>query len=148
MAAVSEHEIQPGLVVFLDPQILRSLGDSLTNATIINGVDRAVQGAHYFLVYEVSDTTASVVALYSEKAQGREQFDEALKSGHADKWIGLSTYFFRWVQYWIPLRSIALASVDDESPSTNRRRYAVSSPSALDRIRGFAETNRNSPRPL
>jgi hypothetical protein len=28
MAAVSEHEIQPGLVVFLDPQILRSLGDS------------------------------------------------------------------------------------------------------------------------
>ena len=147
MAPVAPREVEPGMVVYIDPGILRTLGGCVTNASL-DGEDRSVKGPHYFFIFDADNTTASAVVLFGEGRKGRDELDETLKSGHAAKWKGAPSFVHRWAQYWIPLESITLASVGDDSPVENRRRYSVTSPEFLTRIRAFARKNTNPKRPL
>jgi hypothetical protein len=142
MSCFSQAEVQPGVVVHIDTEILRTLGGSFTNAEKKNGVDRAVYGPHYFLVLSVSEDTALAVPLFSNLAPGSERLDESMKSGLADKWIGETSFFSRFQHWKIPVSAIEAASGNEEAVPANRRRYAAQNPSVLAVIGSWQAKNR------
>lgn len=144
IAAVTQEEVKPGLVVHVDTAILRGRGGSVANA----GQDRAVQGPHYFLVLQADGVTCVAAPLFSKSAPGSDLLDETKKAGLPDKWVGQDTYTSRWQHWRIPLANIEAASSDEESRPTNRRTYAADDPAELERILSWQEKNRNGYRPV
>jgi hypothetical protein len=142
VAAVTEAEVVPGLVVHLDTDELRRIGGASTNAEVSRGQDRAVVGPHYFLVVAVAGGLALAVPLFSRFAPGSELLEESLKSGLPAKWLGEDSYFSRWQHWRIPVTSVAAASDTEESSSQDRRRYAVRTPASLAAIASWQARNR------
>ncbi len=108
----------------------------------------AVEGPHYFLVLKVDEDRCTAVPLHSESSGPRRQLQESLKTGLADKWIGQESWYSPWQHWRIPLVSIAAASGDEESDSTNRRQYAADNPECLDAILRWETKNRYPYRPV
>lgn len=150
MGAVLHSEAVPGLVVHLDTGVLRAIGGSTTNAETGGGGDRAVVGPHYFLLLEIDGATGNCIAvpLFSKWAPGSERLDETRKSGLADKWLGVDSFFSRWQHWTIPLAAITPSSHLEESDSANRRRYSANDTKELERITAWKDLNRAAFRAL
>ena len=142
MAAVTEAEVVPGLVVHLDTDELRHLGGSSTNAEASNEQDRAVVGPHYFLIVEAAAGQCVAVPLFSRYAPGSELLQERLKARLPDKWRGEDSYFSRWQHWRTPISCVAAASGTEESSTQERRAYAADNPDVLATIAGWQNRNR------
>ena len=142
--SISQEEIAPGLVVYLDTDMLRARGDCLTNAVASEHGDRAVIGVHEFLVVgvDVSSGVCTAVPLFTKSAVGNQPLLESKKSGVADQWIGVSSYFSHWQHWRIPFAALVAASAPEMSTSTSRRWYAAEDRTALDDIRNWEKRNR------
>lgn len=137
-----------GWLCILDTEVLREGGGCTTNAAVVDGSDRAVQGPHYFLVLRVDGDWCTAAPLFSDSAPGSDQLKECLKSGLPEKWTGQPTYTSRWQQWKIPLESIQAASGDEESAVSNRRLYAAENPAVLKHILSWEKKNRCDYRPV
>ncbi|GFE94612.1 hypothetical protein [Acetobacter persici] len=122
MTAVRDDEIIRGIVIHLDPKILKNIGGC--EATIKPG--HQVLDVHYFLVVDVKREENYCIAmpLFSEGGKDRQILNNYLKSGMSENWINQYSYLFRWQTWKIPLSSIEEASISDESDTENRRYYA------------------------
>ncbi|MDR3592138.1 MAG: hypothetical protein P4N41_20970 [Negativicutes bacterium] len=131
MSAVSSAEVAIGLVVHLNPEILKVLGGSLVKCA----PGSEVKDNHYFLIVDVNSEKNECTAfpLYSQKKDIRDRvcLEEPFKSGKADHWIGIPSFYFKW-QFWrIPLDNIPQASLEDDSEPQERRFYAANHPDKL-----------------
>ena len=144
VSAVQIEEITAGLVVHLDPAILRSIPGCATNASIEGDVDRSVRGNHYFLILDVDevDGAALAVPLFSNISAGRIGLNETLKRGPARAWIGRPSSFSPWQHWWIPLNHIVLASSVDDTSVGARRTYAKGNLEALQSVIDWKDKNR------
>ncbi|MCY3702814.1 MAG: hypothetical protein OXG16_09055 [Rhodospirillales bacterium] len=142
MVSIEATELRPGLVVHLDPKVLRERGGCKTNAAINDGNDRAVHGLHYFLVLRVNEDYCTAAPLFSQHTNGSDRLAEDLKTGLADKWIDTPSYTSRWQHWKIPLESVAAASGAEESNPEYRRSYAANDSAVLDEILHWETENR------
>ena len=149
MSAIQGQEIRPGLVVHLDPALLRAQGGSETNAQRDETGDRAVTEPHDFLVLEVDRAagTCLAVPLYSRSAPGSQPLRESEKGGPTEHWVGVETFFSRWQHWRIPLSAIPAASASDDSEPADRRTYAATHPAPLGDIASWHHRNRCAFRP-
>lgn len=149
MSAIEVQDVRPGLVLRLDPSVLRAEGGSETNAQRDETGDRAVAEPHYFLVLEVDDAAGKCLAvpLYTKSAPGSQPLRESEKGGPADGWMGEETFFSRWQHWRIPLSAIPAASAGDDSEPANRRTYAATRPATLQDIASWYHRNRCAFRP-
>jgi len=143
---VSLDEINPGLVVQLDSAMLRTFGGCETNAVLNAEGDRAVIGLHDFLVVGVDAATGqcTAVPLFDKSAVGSEPLVESRKSGHANGWIGTSTFFSHWQHWRIPSSAIVSGSGGDPASVADRRRYSPDDRSVLDDVRVWESHNRSA----
>ncbi len=143
---ITQDEITAGLVVRVDTTVLRARGDCQTNAVLGPTGDRAVVGAHDFLVVGVDALTGvcTAVPLFSKTAVGNTPLVDGRKSGRAENWIGTNSYFSHWQHWRIPIASLMAAWEPDETSPDNRRRYATGDTSALDDIRVWESRNRSA----
>ena len=137
-------EIVPSLVVHLDTTVLRQLGGCQSNAERTGAVDRAVVGPHYFLIVSVDrqSSVATAVPLFSKRAPGSDELAEQHKTGLADKWVGVPSYFSYWQHWRIPIAAMVASSDADEATPDTRRRYASATPEALEPIANWELKNR------
>jgi hypothetical protein len=142
MPPVAMSDVAPGLVVHLDTTILRAYGGSFTNADPNGGLDRAVQGPHYFLVLDVASGVALAVPLFSKATPGSERLDDTAKAGLPAKWIGETSYFSRYQHWKIPVAALVAASGDEESTAATRRTYGVGRANILPAIAAWQGKNR------
>jgi len=148
MTAVSVKEVSAGIVVHLNPEILKGLEGCLVKCS--NGTE--VKESHYFLVVSIDSENANCTAfpLYSRKQDIRDRIilEDSEKTGKAEHWIGMASYFFKW-QFWkIPLAHIFLASFEDDSELQTRRFYAAANPHKLrDMTAAFARSRDEWRRP-
>ena len=150
MPAIPKKDLVPGMVVHIETDEVRRLGGAFTTARIVNGVDRAVTGPHYFLLLRHDAETDLWMAapLFSNWSSGSVTLDEGLKSGLRDKWIGHPSNYSAWQMWRIPPASIEAASTADESSPTDRRLYADGQPQVLDAIARDREDQRDPYRPV
>ncbi len=142
--SLTVEEITPGLVVHVDTDLLRTLGGCQTNAVLGTDGDRAVVGAHDFLVVHL-DAAASVctaVPLFSKTAVGNQPLERRQKSGLGDAWLGTDSFFSHWQHWRIPTSALIAAAEGDAATPATRRRYAATDRSALDDIRNWEGRNR------
>ena len=143
---LTPDEITAGLVVGIDTTVLRTMGDSQTNAVRGPDSDRAVVGTHDFLIVGVDAQSGvcTAVPLFTKSAVGNTPLVDGRKSGRADNWIGTAKYFSHWQHWRIPMASLIAASVADETSADDRRRYAAGDSPTLDDIRVWESRNRSS----
>jgi hypothetical protein len=144
MTPLTDDEVVPGLVIQVDTATLRELGDARTNAELTATEDRAVQGAHSFLILSIDRDAGRLVAvpLFSDEAPGNQCLNEALKSGYPEQWLGVALFFSRWQHWDVPIDSVVRSSDLERSPLRNRRMYAASDPDALHEIGAWISRNR------
>ena len=145
MAKVTESEVRPGLVVYLDTDRLRELGGSETNAEVAASGDRAVEGPHQFLILEVdrSNDRCLAVPLFSNQAPGSLPLSRDKMGGSHPRWVSASTYYFsRWQHWYIPISAVAATSDGELSDPGDRSTYAEGSEQDLRAIANWREKNR------
>ncbi|MFT8732699.1 MAG: hypothetical protein ABF752_12605 [Acetobacter fabarum] len=140
MTAVRDDEVIKGIVIHLDPTILKNIGGC--EATTKTGHE--VSDAHYFLVIDVDRVNNYCIAmpLFSERGKDRQILNNSLKSGMSENWIDKHSYLFRWQTWKIPLSSIERASVSDESDTESRRYYAINNEEELINIANLLRSNK------
>lgn len=150
MSAVQPTEIQPGIVIHLDPAILRRNGGCETNAKRTSAKDHAVTGEHYFLILELCDENGKCIAapLFSEDGKDKVLLRENLKVGEPNQWAGGIYHVFKWQLWRIPLRLVPLASGGDTSEPTTRRYYAMSEPGRIAEMASWRIKAREPFRPV
>jgi len=89
---ISEDEIQPGLVLHLNPDELQRLGGTFTGPQ-----DKRVKSGHFFLCLKRTDDTGVWVPLFFNPGSGRQPVSSAGRSGHP-KWTEGT---FHWHEYQI-----------------------------------------------
>ncbi len=118
---IEATEVQPGLVLHLDPDVLEEEGGRYTCSR-----DRRVRGPHFFLVTGRDEQEVVVLPLYTEDGVGRVELGRRGRTGHF-KWVrGKSSYHPE--QIWaVPVDAVVLAADagGDLSTSTMRNRLAV-----------------------
>lgn len=141
---LSPSDIIPGLVLRLDTALLRSRGDSQTNAESGPAGDRAVTGATDFLVVGIDRTTnvCTAVPLFPKAAVGNQPLDDELKRGGDAAWRDTPTFFSRWQHWRIAVDSAIAAADADDASRTDRRQYAPGDGPTLDDIRVWESHNR------
>lgn len=142
---VNHEEVAVGLVVHLDTTVLRTLGGCQTNAERGANGDRAVVGLHDFLVVGVDPHSGlcTAVPLFPKTAVGNQPLVESKKAGRATHWIGAESFFSHWQHWRIPIASIVVAAISDDTTPATRRRYAPEDRTALDDIRNWEKRNRS-----
>lgn len=150
MAAVCEDEIVPSLVVQLDTNHLRQLGNSRTNAEKTPDEDRAVVGPHSFVVVATKpgDRSAILCPIFSEHAPGSSQLAEAKKSGFQNNWANVDLFFSKWQHWEIPFDDIVASSAIENTPQGNRRHYANGDNETLAWMLSWTAKNRAPWRPV
>jgi len=150
MPAVSEGELVPGLVVQLDTDRLRQLGNSRTNAEKTPDGDRAVIGPHSFVVVATNpaDRSAILCPIFSEWAPGSAQLAEAKKSGFMHNWSNVDLFFSKWQHWQIPYDDIVASSDIENTPHGDRRQYASGDNGTLSWMLSWTERNRAPWRPV
>lgn len=143
MPALQLSEIVPGVVVRLDTDVLRAQGGSRTNAQATPDADRAVTGAHDFLILQVDAVKAQVTAipLFPRSAPGSAPLDDALRTGPAE-WLAAPVFYSRWQHWQIPVGALETASTGDESSPGQRRHYATGKTDMLQDLANWASRNR------
>jgi hypothetical protein len=138
------EDIQPGLILHIDTDLLRSHGGSLTNAQVTPEEDRAVTGAHDFVVAQVDAKARRVTALplFPRSAPGSAPLDDKLRNGPAE-WMAHPVYYSRWQHWQIPFDALIAASSD----TGERRTYAWNSADTLQDLANWATRNRCEFRP-
>lgn len=146
MTAVQRDEIEAGLVVRLDTEVLRAAGGSRTNATRSDAEDRAVRGTHDFLVLAVDPSAATVLAvpLFPKTAPGSSPLDQRKRAGDVDGWLAAPAFYSHWQHWRIPIDAVIAASAADPGTPGTRRRFAVSDRDALQDAANWATRNRNA----
>jgi hypothetical protein len=140
----SPDALVPGLVLHVDTDELRALGGSTTNAQVTADEDRAVRGAHDFLVLVVDVKAGSCLALplFPRSAPGSAPLNPVLQHGAAP--------------WRIPLEAVRRAERpsgdtgnDDGADSTaaERRSYAIENADARQDLANWATRNRCAFRP-
>jgi hypothetical protein len=149
----SPAAIVPGLVLHLDTDELRVIGGSTTNAQVTADEDRAVRGAHDFLVVAVDAKAGSCLALplFPRSAPGSAPLNPALQSGAAP-WGVAPVFYSRWQHWRIPLDALRRAERPSDSggPDSNGsepRSYAVGNADELQALANWATRNRCAFRP-
>lgn len=149
----SPGAIVPGLVLHLDTERLREIGGSTTNAQITADEDRAVRGAHDFLVVVVDARAGSCLALplFPRSAPGSAPLNPALQSGVAP-WGVAPVFYSRWQHWRIPLDALRRAerrAVENgaDAMADESRSYASGSADVLQDLANWATRNRCAFRP-
>lgn len=142
--SLTHEDVTPGLVVQLDTALLRALGGCQTNAVLGPEGDRSVVGTQDFLIVGVDAAAGrcTAVPLFAKTAVGNQPLENGKKTGRADQWIGIDTFFSRWQHWRIPVPSVVAASANDPTSAADRRRYAAVDRSALDDIKNWEGRNR------
>lgn len=145
MPTLNPDDIQPGLVILLDTEVLRREGGSLTNAQATADEDRAVTGAHDFLIVQVDATARRAMALplFPRSAPGSAPLDDKLRGGPGE-WMAQPVYYSRWQHWRIPLEALTAAAGD--APG-ERRTYAWNSADTLQDLANWSTRNRCMFRP-
>jgi hypothetical protein len=140
MPPLQLQDIQPGLIVRVDTEVLRLRGDSRTNAQATATEDRAVTGVHDFLVLLVDAAKREVLALplFPRSAPGSAPLDDTLRTGPAE-WLAAPVYYSRWQHWQVPLDALIAASAPDEG---ERRTYATGKAEVLRDLANWASRNR------
>lgn len=143
MTALQESEVVPGLVVHVDTDVLRARGDSRTNAQATEREDRAVTGAHDFLVLLVdrAERAVTAVPLFPRSAPGSAPLDDDLRSGGTE-WQATPVFYSRWQHWQIPLDALVAASGGDAGSPGARRSYASGKSDVLQDLANWASRNR------
>jgi hypothetical protein len=153
----SPDALVPGLVLHVDTDELRALGGSTTNAQVTADEDRAVRGAHDFLVLVVDVKAGSCLALplFPRSAPGSAPLNPVLQHGAAP-WGVTPVFYSRWQHWRIPLEAVRRAERpsgdtgnDDGADSTaaERRSYAIENADARQDLANWATRNRCAFRP-
>jgi hypothetical protein len=139
MPPLRPEDITPGLVIHLDTEVLRREGGSLTNAQVTADEDRAVTGAHDFVIAMVDAKARRVTALplFPRSAPGSAPLDDRLRNGSAE-WMAHPVYYSRWQHWQIPVDALLAASTGEGAP----RFYASTSPDTLQDLANWATRNR------
>lgn len=127
MTAYQEAEVQPGSVIHLDPGEIIRQGD----VSVKTRLGTEVQGAHYFLILNVSEGMVVATPLFSRQGAQHIELTENKKLGRARHWLGISTYMYRWQHWRFPVSSISSASANDDSSQADRRSYSSHQLAAL-----------------
>ena len=123
MVAVSEDEVEPGLVVYLDPEALAACPGVRTN---VSDMSRAANRPGPFLVLKPDDEFEGFlcVPLFTDGENAAER--TALigrKTGPGKGWIGRPSYWDKF-QFWIiPTSCFLAASAMEMNPKLRRKRY-------------------------
>jgi hypothetical protein len=125
---VNEEEIQPGLVLFLNPAILLSHGAQTSCSE-----QHRVQREHLFVCLERSGERSLWVPLSSSEGNGsRLRVPRGAKAGH-ERWVSGDTFLFHGNQTWVcTIAALIEAAATDVSQRWNRNRVV---PEFLDTIR-------------
>jgi hypothetical protein len=145
---VALDDLVPGVVVHLDTDVLRAAGGSRTNAQATADEDRAVAGAHDFLVLMVDaiSNEALAIPLFPRSAPGSAPLDDRQRTGPAD-WLAAPVYYSRWQHWRIPLGALVAASRARSSGDGGPRHYAPGTPDTLQDLANWATRNRCAYRP-
>ena len=143
MTVLHRSELVPGVVVHLDSDELRALGGSRTNAQATADEDRAVTGAHDFLVLMVNAATSDVLAtpLFPRSAPGSAPLDDRRRRGPAE-WLPHPVFHSRWQHWQIPIDALLAASSGETTEPGARRSYATDSADTLQDLANWATRNR------
>ncbi len=116
MRDVLADEIQPGLVLHLDPATLIAAG-----ATASCPADKRVVGGHFFVcVTTAKDGSSTWIPTYSNRAIGNVEIPSAAKSGHI-KWTGTPSYYSPH-QVWTVPTAAAVADAARVGRDASRQR--------------------------
>ena len=143
MPALTSAEIVPGLVVHVDTDRLRAFGGSRTNAQATATEDRAVRGAHDFVVAMVDTGAHEVLALplFPRSAPGSAPLLDALKGGPPD-FLAQPLFYSQWQHWRIPVDALVAASTDEATAAGARRSYGVGRAEVLQALANWATRNR------
>jgi len=102
---VSAEEIQPGLVLHLDPDKLVEHGATFTCAE-----DRRVRGGHFFICISVNSDGVEWLPVYSKAGVDREALGKAGRTGHS-KWTEAECHY-HGEQLWIAGHAAIVAAAE------------------------------------
>jgi hypothetical protein len=141
---VDPEELRPGLVLFLDPEILEH--DTRTKNT--PGYGGPVLGPHFFLVLRKTRPGRFLLTpLFSRPGYDRIALDDDLKTGRTQFWRDQASYMFRW-EFWLASTSAVVdASARERSPRDQRNGYALHRPDRLAELARHHDRNREGFRP-
>jgi hypothetical protein len=142
---VALDDIVPGVIVHLDTDALRAAGGSRTNAQATADEDRAVTGAHDFLVLMVDARAKEALAipLFPRSAPGSAPLDDRQRTG-PEEWRASPVFYSRWQHWRIPLEALVAASSGEAGDA---RHYAPGTPDTLQDLANWATRNRCAFRP-
>lgn len=112
MADVREDEIEVGLVLRLDPDVLEQAGGTYTGNAFVR-----VQGWHLFLCIEAFAERARWIPLFSRSSTHRSALPKRGRSGH-EPWLS-GTFNYHYGQIWsAPHSAVVDAAEAGRDPST------------------------------
>lgn len=111
--AVTEAEIAPGLVLYLDPEELLAAG-----ATYICAEAERVRGGHFFVCLKTNGQWSRWLPVYTDDGPGRVEIPATERLGHA-KWTG-STCYYHPSQIW-DVPNAAIPGAANEGRDQSRR---------------------------
>lgn len=148
----NDDEFVPGLVVFIDPQILTQDPRTKNNVDQTPEGDYSVKDGHFFILLDKREDGLWLMApVFSVGNIGREPLDEDLQTGFVPRWREQKSHVAKWQHWLAPVSAIHDAALNDDSPSDDRRRYDNKIGRHVARLVGFADANRNPfhrPNPL
>lgn len=121
-AMITEAELEPGLVLHLDPDELLAQG-----ATFTCSESKRVRGGHFFLCLSVEENAGRWLPLYSNMGIGRQALEQTSRTGHP-KWTNATCYWHGGQVWNAPHSAVVVAAIagDDKSTPGSRNRLAVS----------------------
>ena len=122
------NEIEPGLILYLDPAILQEFG--------VRG-PRWMRGVHPFVCLEVNGDQSAWAALSSSSLHGaRHRIDPAHKRGRTQSWLERDTFIYG-CDYWYfgPSYAFQEASRDTERSMPHKRNSV--NPEGLEFIKAY-----------
>lgn len=124
---VSVSEIEPGLVLHLDPRVLEQRGGTATGPAAAR-----VRGTHFFICLSIDGSTGQWLPCFSHAGAGRLEVPAGARTGHA-KWTD-GTCWFHPAQVWTVTHQavIAAAQAAPDQSAPGFRSYAD-----LDSIEGL-----------
>ncbi len=128
----------PGLVTFLDPQVLSDPDNAREIRVNLRGTDRAAGKQRPFLVLAVEEDGVLCVPLFRAGGTGsdRRELAQDLKrgGGRLDNWT-LQPSAYSIYQFWIiPEPVFRMAAGADLTPAGHEKTYAVDAPEVLREI--------------
>lgn len=112
-------EIDSGLVVHIDPDVLEQNGGTYTGAK-----ERRVQGRHAFLIMKREGEKVQLAPLFTNNGPSRHPISTSGRTGHP--WWVKGIFYWHEFQVWsASAEAVVTASATDLSTPTSRNRLAA-----------------------